>query len=114
MPSNFLAALAEDTDAFNGAMHQVSEGVVKSRDVRAGIDATLAAADRAVRQLHAIVRARLQDDGAALASWNSARRVDEATRSKTPPPARVPSAPADRPLDDVPAASASSAGAMPV
>lgn len=102
MPSNFLTALAEETDALSEGASRRNAGVLQSRETRARIDATLANAARAVSQLDAIVLARFQDDPAARASWESARRVDYATRSGgRVPPAPAQLTPAAVPIDHV-------------
>ena len=113
MPPDFLAALGEEIDAFVAATTRVQAGREEYRATRAGIDATLQKALRAVTQLNAIVRARLQDDRTALASWDGARRLDYPPRARKDARAVAqpaePSSPVVRPDDSVPADTAATA-----
>ena len=85
MPSDFVAALGEEIDAFVAASSRVAASWNQSRATRDSIEATVDKAVRAVTKLNAIVRARQQDDPAAIASWDSARRIDYSPRTKRTP-----------------------------
>jgi hypothetical protein len=118
MPPDFLAALGKEIDAFATTTSRVLAGKDTRRNARAGIDATNEKAVRAVRQLNAIVRARLQDDRAALALWDNARRLEGSTRPRNgapPGPPAGPSTPVIRQADAEPvASSARPVAALPV
>jgi len=75
MPSNFLSVLAEEIDALDKAMSHARVGRDKARTIRGDIDTTIDSGARAVMKLNAVIRSRLQDDRAALASWDQARRI---------------------------------------
>jgi hypothetical protein len=82
MPPNFLTVLTEEIDAMCEAMAQGRLGREKARTMRGDIDATIDKGVRAVVKLNAVIRSRLQDDRAALASWDEARRIDYSARTR--------------------------------
>jgi len=95
MPSNFLTALTEEIDAMAEAMAQGRLGREKARTMRGDIDATIDKGVRAVVKLNAVIRSKLQDDQAALASWDQLRRMGSSARTRsvesaTPAPATAP------------------------
>jgi hypothetical protein len=98
LPSNFLRQLQGAIEAFEQARLERASGRDQRVGARARFDASMKTALDALRRLNAIVPNRL-DDPAAVALWNSARRIDSGRvkyeEVPTPDATTQPPSPAD-------------------
>jgi hypothetical protein len=76
MPPDFLEDLDKDMTEFENAIRDREMGKDMNVAARASIDSAMEAGIDAVRRLDAVVPNRLRDDGAAVAVWERARRIE--------------------------------------
>jgi hypothetical protein len=76
MPSDFLEDLDEDIKDFESAIRDREAGKDMNVAARASIETSMEAGLDAIRRLDAVVPNRLRDDGAAVAVWERARRIE--------------------------------------
>jgi hypothetical protein len=76
MPSDFLEDLERDMTEFENAIRDREVGKDMNVAARASIESSMEAGIDAVRRLDAVVPNRLRDDGAAVAVWERARRIE--------------------------------------
>ena len=89
VPEQLFQDLGENLAAFESALGEQNTGKGESIAAGASIDAAIESATDALRQLDPIVRNKLRDNPAALASWESARRTERPPRrSGTRTPAK--------------------------
>ncbi len=92
LPAGFLAELQAALDAFEGTARDRVAARGARASARAGITATLDAADEAVARLDAIVPNTLRGEPALLAAWRVARHIQRTGTAAAGPaePAPVP------------------------
>lgn len=112
LPSTFIEDLDASVDALAQAVQQHQDGRGHRMAARASISATVAAGWAAVRQLDVISANHLAGDPAALAKWQSARRLEYPRRLRRPRrPVQAEPPPAERPEqpgEEVPSVAAQS------
>jgi hypothetical protein len=92
LPADSFDQLRQLLARFETATSEQARGSAQKVNATAGIAETLAQAVRAVKQLAPIVRNKLQNNPAALATWESASHVERAPKTKKPAPKPTPTA----------------------
>lgn len=90
LPADFVERMKADADRLEGQMNRQAEGSGTRVNTNASIEDSLGRVDETVERLDVLVRNKYRTDPAKLAAWESAGRLERATRAKrngdTPPP----------------------------
>lgn len=87
MPATFVADMQAAVDAADSAEDRQSIARTAQSAATAAVGSALKQLRAAVRELDAIFKARYRQDPAALAAWQTASRVEKATKKATKKPA---------------------------
>ncbi len=92
LPATFIASLRSHADSLEHAIQLQTDGVGARVRTNAQIDKIIRHMNELIDRLDVLVRNKYHDDPARLAAWESARRLEHASRSNrnggtdTPPP----------------------------